>query len=101
MKRPCSAFLLLSLCAMTGAALRLTAIALGLPLTLAALLASGFVLLFTSAERMYLSPAAALAMLAMLIPESELLLYPFEIMTASAAYVLFAKLYFQRKRRSL
>ena len=101
MKRPFSAFLLLSLCAMTGAALRLTAIALGVPLTLAALLASSFVLIFTSYERMYLPPAAALALLAMLIPESELLLYPFEIMAASAAYVLFAKLYFQRKRRSL
>ena len=98
MKKPLIAFLLLSLCALAGAALRLIAIALALPLTLAAVLAALVVLLLTSRERLYLPPAAAVALLSMLIPERELLLYPFEIIVASAVYVVFARLAFQRRR---
>lgn len=98
MKKPLIAFLLLSLCALAGAALRLVMVALALPLTLAAVLAALVVLLLTSHERLYLPPAAAVALLSMLIPERELLLYPFEIIVASAVYVVFARLAFQRRR---
>ncbi len=98
MKKPLIAFLLLSLCALAGAALRLVTVALALPLTLAAVLAALVVLLLTSREKMYLPPAAAVALLSMLIPERELLLYPFEIIVASAVYVVFALLAFQRRR---
>jgi len=48
--------------------------------------------------QMYLPPAGAIAILAMLIPQTELWLYPLEILLGSSLLVICALVFFRDKK---
>ena len=84
---------LIALCAAAGAASRLgLTVALGLPLTVSAAAAAVLLLWLLREFQMYLPPAAALTVLAMLIPQSDLLLYPAEILVGVSVLMGLARL---------
>jgi len=92
-EQPVKAVALIALCAAAGAACRLAlTAALGLPLTVSAV-AAGVILLWLLREfGMFLPPAAALTVLAMLIPQSDLVIYPIEILAGVTVLMGLAKL---------
>ncbi|HCA34032.1 MAG TPA: hypothetical protein DEP00_02830, partial [Lachnospiraceae bacterium] len=73
-------------------------VCLGLPLTLSAVIAVILMLLVVSAFRLYMPPAGAMMMLAMLIPESALVLYVPEVFVAAIVFMGTAVLWNSRKR---
>ena len=92
-EQPVKAVALIALCAAAGAVSRLAlTVALCLPLTVSAI-AAGVILLWLLREfGMLLPPAAALTVLAMLIPQSDLVIYPIEILAGVAVLMGLAKL---------
>lgn len=93
MAHPLRAVLLLAACAAAGSLCRLLlCVAAGLPLTLAAAAAALSVGALFALSRTILPPAAALALLAMLIPAEELALYPFAISAGAALFAAFSLL---------
>ena len=92
-EQPVKAVALIALCAAAGAVSRLAlTVALGLPLTVSAI-AAGVILLWLLREfGMNLPPAAALTVLAMLIPQSDLVIYPVEILAGVTVLMGLAKL---------
>lgn len=96
MRTPVKAAAMLSLCAALGALCRwLASVLLGLPPAVGALAAAAAVLVLVSWQKMYMPPAAAVAILAMLVPASELALYPLQVLCGAALYVLCARFLFQ------
>ena len=94
MRAPARAAAFLALCGGVGALARgLLCAALGLPLAAAALLAGLAVLALAHWQKMLLPPAAAVAVLALLVPESALALYPVQAACAAALYAAFARLF--------
>ena len=93
MRAPLTAVVLLGAGAGIGALCRFLLCALlSLPLTVAALLAGGAILALTARQKMYLPPAAAVALLPMLLPEGALALYPLQAVCAAALYAALALL---------
>ena len=79
-KRPVTVVAAITLCACAGAACRfLLHLKLELPLTLAALVATGAMILILSKLKAYVPPAGALCILPMLIPAERVPLYPLQI----------------------
>ncbi len=98
-KKPWKVVLLLTICGAAGAGCRgLFTVCLGLPLTLSAVIAVILMLLVVSAFRLYMPPAGAMMMLAMLIPESALVLYVPEVFAAAIVFMGTAVLWNSRKR---
>ena len=92
-RRPFQAIALLSLCAALGVASRVVLAGwLGLPLTIAAAAAAAGMILLLRGFHMFLPPAGALTVLAMLIPESALGIYPTQVLLGSCAYMALAVL---------
>ena len=82
---------ILALCALIGAGSRLIlTITLGLPLFAAAAAASIVMILLLIRTGIFLPPAGALTVLAMLIPESVVLLYPVEVTAGVIVFYLAA-----------
>lgn len=75
-RHPCKVSLLIVLCAATGAVMRLTAIRLGCYQFIAVAVTITLVLLLMRKSGIYVPPAAALSVLAFLIPEQSVLSYP-------------------------
>lgn len=93
MERPLRSVFLLAACAGAGALCRLLlCTAWGLPLTLAAACSALAVYALFRLSGMILPPAAALALLATLIPAEELSLYPFFILAGAALFAAFSLL---------
>jgi len=79
-KRPVTVVAAITLCACAGAACRLGIhLKLGLPLTLAALVAAALMIAILSALKAYVPPAGALCILPMLIPAERVVTYPLQI----------------------
>lgn len=98
MRTPVRTVAFLALCAAFGAACRLAlCVWLNLPLTLAALAAGAAVLALALWQKTFLPPAAAVALLAMLIPAEALPSYPLQIVCGAAVYVLLSLLFFRRR----
>ncbi len=92
-RKPWKAIALIAFCAAAGAVSRLAlSVALGLPLTVSAIAAAVILLWLLREFDMYLPPAAALTVLAMLIPQSDLIVYPVEILVGIAVLMGLAKL---------
>lgn len=92
-RKPWKAVALIAFCAAAGAVSRLAlSVALGLPLTVSAIAAAVILLWLLREFGMYLPPAAALTVLAMLIPQSDLIVYPVEILAGIAVLMGLAKL---------
>lgn len=90
-KTPVRTGLLLFLSALGGTVFRyLLDVRLGLGLTLPALAATGVLLILLWGFRRYLPPAGALAVLAMLVPQEQLLWYPLEVLAGTAVYLALA-----------
>lgn len=79
-EHPARAVLLISLCALAGALCRvLFTVRLGLPLTVSAVIACAIMVSLLHRFELFLPPAAALTVLAMLIPADCLALYPIQV----------------------
>ena len=79
-KRPVTVVAAITLCAVAGAVCRwLIHLQLGLPLTLAAIVAAILMIAILSALKAYVPPAGALCILPMLIPAERVVLYPLQI----------------------
>lgn len=92
-RKPVKAVALIALCAAAGAVSRLAlTVTLGLPLTVSAVAAAVILLWLLREFGMLLPPAAALTVLAMLIPQSDLIVYPIEILVGIAVLMGLAKL---------
>ena len=79
-KKPVKVILLITFCAVSGAAVRMIlSVKIGLPLTVSALAASVIMLILIHKIRLYLPPAGAMAILPMLLEESELASYPIQV----------------------
>jgi hypothetical protein len=97
-KKPVSVILLITMCALAGASSRmLLCVRLGMPLTLAAFTASVLMLIIIYIFGLYLPPAGAATILAMLIPEEALLLYPVQILVGVSALMGMALLFFRSR----
>lgn len=94
-RKPVKAVVMIFICALTGTVCRyILTVQLGLLLTFSAVTATVTMILILHLFRMYLPPAGALTILAMLIPEENLLLYPFEIFTGISVFMVLALLLF-------
>lgn len=92
-RKPVKAVALIALCAAAGAVSRLAlTVTLGLPLTVSAVAAAVILLWLLREFGMLLPPAAALTVLAMLIPQGDLIVYPIEILVGIAVLMGLAKL---------
>lgn len=92
-RKPWKAIALIAFCAAAGAVSRLAlSVALGLPLAVSAIAAAVILLWLLREFDMYLPPAAALTVLAMLIPQGDLIVYPVEILVGIAVLMGLAKL---------
>ena len=92
-RKPWKAVALTVFCAAAGAVSRLAlTVALGLPLTVSAIAAAAILHWLLREFGMYLPPAAALTVLAMLIPQGDLIVYPVEILVGTAVLMGLAKL---------
>ena len=90
-QNPVRTVLIITGCALCGAAFRLGLCTfLGLPLTVAGILAVAAALAIMRLAGQYIPPAGALAVLPMIIPEKALLIYPAEIFAGSAVFMLMA-----------
>lgn len=89
-RRPVRAVALIALCALTGSVARELVMAGGCSLTLAALVTALVVLVWIFLSGMFLPPAGALGILAMLIPEWAVPSYPLQIAVGAAVYMSLA-----------
>lgn len=86
--KPVKTAVLLSLCAFSGSLCRyVLTICAGLPLSISAMAACGLMLAMVYHTQLFLPPAGAVALLAMLIPETAVILYPFEVLAGSSIYM--------------
>ncbi|MQN01371.1 MAG: hypothetical protein DUD27_08535 [Lachnospiraceae bacterium] len=87
--KPVSIVILLTSCALIGSVCRLAlTMTLGLPLTSAAVCAAALMLLIVYNRKMFMPPAGAITMLAMLIPENAVLLYPLQVCIGMTVYMV-------------
>lgn len=91
LRSPVGTFSILTLCATAGTLARLLCSVAGAPLTLAALLTGIIVAAAVYATEIYLPPAAAIAILAMLLPSDALPSYPLQIAAGALLYLLFGQ----------
>lgn len=100
-RRPLRAILLVSLCALAGAACRYgLTLQAGLPLWVSALIGSVLAILLIERMGMFLPPAAAIMVLAMLIPQEAVLLYPLQALAGTAAFMGLACVLFPDRKRA-
>ncbi len=96
---PIKTLCVLTGCALAGAAARYAlSITLGLPVTIAALVATIIMLTVLHLLRMYMPPAGAMTILAMLIPDEAVLLFPLQVLLGSAALLLFSIVFFKLRQ---
>lgn len=100
---PVEAVALITLCACFGALFRYIFCVLFnmLPLYVVSVLTILAVILLMKAVRMYVPPAGAVAILAMLIPEGAVAVFPLQILIGSSVIMLLAKLFFKREKGGL
>lgn len=99
-QRPLLVVLLITGCAVVGALSRFClSVWLGWPLAVSAVLATALMLWAKRSLQMYLPPAGAIGILAMLIPQTELWLYPLEILLGSSLLVICALVFFRDKKQ--
>ena len=101
-KRPFRAGVAIVLCALAGTLSRLLLQqALGLPLTLAALLAAAAMIAILRSLGMYVPPAGALAILPMLLPAERLPRYPLQIALGTALFLALAITVFRERKEPI
>lgn len=73
----------------------------GLPLTVAAVVTIFLLLLLLHKMKMYLPPVGAIAILPMIIPQTELISYPIEIFVGSAVFMILAVVFFAEETQEV
>lgn len=92
-KAPVKAVVLISLCAVFGSVFRyLITVLANQPLTLSALFVACATFLLMRIMKMFLPPAAAMGVLALLIPGDKILIYPLQVFLGITVLMLLAKL---------
>ncbi len=85
---------LMTSCAVVGAAARyFGTVKCGLPLYISAVIAIGIFFIILRGAKIYLPPAGAMVVLAMLIPEDAILFYPGQIFLGAVAYLMASVIY--------
>ncbi len=100
-KRPLAVCLLIFSCSLYGSVFRLLIMdVLGLPLVLCVLcvIAASFLTIKISA--LWIPPAAAMGILAMIIPEAQVVTFPLQVFCGAAVLMGVATAFFTEKRRS-
>ncbi|MBR2176323.1 MAG: hypothetical protein IJ861_05175 [Clostridia bacterium] len=93
-KSPLMIYLLTCACAVIGSCTRLIlCILLGMPLTVGVFAAAAAAICLLSAMKRLFPPAAALAVLPFIISETDVHLYPFEVMIGAGIFIAAAMLY--------
>ncbi len=97
-KMPMKAVLVISGCALFGSVCRyLISIKIGLPLTLATAIGLFFVIILLRKSRLYIPPAGAMMVLAMLIPEEAVILYPVQVVVGMALLMIVDVFVFRKR----
>lgn len=100
--KPIKPVLVLTACAFVGVLARyIINIQCGLPLTIAALMATAIMLMILYFAKVYMPPVGAITILSMIIPQASLLTYPLQIFAGSAVTVILSRLLFMRRQKSL
>lgn len=100
-RKPVKVVVLISVCAAVGAMSRyLFTMTLGLPLTLAALIAAVVVIAIIYGFGMFVPPAGAMGILAMLVPEDVVLFYPVMSLVGTGIFMVLAKAFFKKKKKA-
>ncbi len=99
---PVKAVALISVCGFFGAALRYVFCINRsiLPLYAVAVITILCVIALMNAFRLFIPPAGAISILAMLIPESAVTIFPLQILVGTTIIMLISKLFFKEKRIS-
>lgn len=98
-KHPFKAVTVIFLCGLAGALCRyVLAGILGLPLTLAAVTATIFMLIIVNCSKCFLPPAGALTILPMIIPYDGILTYPLQILIGVSLFMLISILLNQLRK---
>lgn len=101
-KTPVISVTVITLCALAGAVSRfLISEYLGLPLVISAFVCFVFVLLILNLSELYLPPAAATGILAMLIKSENIVLFPVQVLIGCSVLMLFDILIFKEKKREV
>lgn len=99
-KAPIKAILLVFACALCGTVSRYCfSVYLDLPLTISAVIAVLLMCIVMISFKLYLPPAGALGILPMLIPQNELLYFPFEILAGVSIFMALSLLLFREKQK--
>ena len=86
-KKPVKIGLLITVCAILGAAARYAALHIGFYQFIAAGAAVAVVFVIMKKTQLFVPPAAALTVLAFLIPKDSVLLYPLQVMIGAAVFI--------------
>lgn len=98
-KHPFKAVTVIFLCGLAGALCRYVLVGiLGLPLTLAAVTATIFMLIIVNCSKCFLPPAGALTILPMIIPYDGILTYPLQILIGVSLFMLISILLEQLRK---
>lgn len=95
-ENPVMVFIMVMLCSITGALSRVLSVMYGIHATIVAVIAITLVMIFMKKLKFYFPPAAALALLPMIIKSDAVLIYPLQVSAGCVAFILMAE--FIRKK---
>lgn len=100
-QKPIKAVGLIFVCTLAGALCRyILTVRLNLSLTLAAVAAAIIMVVILHAFKMYLPPAGALTILAMLVPTENLMIYPLEVLIGTGIFMALAILINKKRNKN-
>lgn len=101
-QKPVKAVLLIAICAVLGTVSRLVICEwLALPLTVSAVFVSAGFIVVMKLFKMYLPPAGALGVLALLVSSDYIMIYPLHILCGATVFMLLSVLLFRRSAKLL
>jgi len=100
--KPFKTIAVVTLCAVIGAVCRYSInISLGMPLTVAAAVAAILLLAVIHKSRMFMPPAGAITILAMIIPEAAVATFPAQVLCGVGSFMLLTHIIFKSKHDKL
>lgn len=100
--KPFKTIALVTMCAVIGALCRyFINISLAMPLTVAVAVAAVFLLAVIHKSRMFMPPAGAITILAMIIPETAVMTFPVQILCGAGSFMLLTHIIFKSRHDKL
>ncbi|MEE3393797.1 MAG: HPP family protein [Lachnospiraceae bacterium] len=97
--KPVKTIAVITLCSVIGALSRyMLSVKMEMPLTVSAIAATCIMLTVIYFSRMYMPPVGAITMLAMIIPEESISLYPAQILVGSCLIVFLSRILFMKRQ---